>query len=88
MMAVEARDDKLDRIKVPFPYTILACFQPPRVTLRPQMCIDDNRCFLVSLCLEQQWSRVLELLSEGWSARAINAQFKVCATCQRHPATP
>jgi hypothetical protein len=42
-----------------------------------QLCIDDNRCFLVSLCLEQQWPRVLELLSQGLSANSVSAQFKV-----------
>ena len=41
------------------------------------MCIDDNRCFLVSLCLEKQWARALELLRQGWSAGSVNAQFKV-----------
>ena len=41
------------------------------------MCIDDNRCFLVSLCLEQQWARALPLLRQGWSAGSVNAQFKV-----------
>ena len=38
------------------------------------MCIEDNRCFLVSLCLEQLWERVPLLLRSGWGP---NAQFKV-----------
>ena len=47
------------------------------MTQRAQVCIEDNRCFLASLCLEQMWARVPELLHTGWSA---NAQFKVGAS--------
>jgi hypothetical protein len=92
-MAVEAKDDaddKLDNLKVPFPPplpispTPLFLFSPTLFRsphqLPPQMCIEDNRCFLASLCLEQQWSPALQLLRQGWSAGSVRAQFKAIST--------